>query len=112
MENRTVYERVEGETTQWEDLQRKFGNLPPKEPVQKADPFSPAEEPRWDRAWLEQAEAPEDVEDAEDDFADDRFLEQYRWAPGQGPAQFPPVACACVAHADARTSRSWPCFLS
>lgn len=78
MENRTVYERVEGETTQWEDLQRKFGNLPPKEPVQKAAPFAPAQEPRQDEAWLEQAEAPEDLKDAEDDFADDRFLEQYR----------------------------------
>lgn len=78
MENRTVYQRPEGDTTQWEDLQRKFGNLPPKEPVQKAAPFAPAEDPRRDHAWVHAAELPEDLEDAEEDFADDRFLEQYR----------------------------------
>lgn len=78
MENRTVYQRPEGETTQWEDLQRKFGNLPPKEPVQKAAPFAPAEQQHRGQAWVHAAELPEDLEDAEDDFADDRFLEQYR----------------------------------
>jgi hypothetical protein len=78
MENRTVYQRPEGETTQWEDLQRKFGNLPPKEPVQKPDPFAPAEEEQRGRAWVAEAELPEELEDAEDDFVDDRFLEQYR----------------------------------
>lgn len=27
----TVYRKAEGETTEWDDLQRKFGNLPPLE---------------------------------------------------------------------------------
>jgi hypothetical protein len=37
-----VCKDVEGASTQWDDLQRKFGNLPPKPPAFKPPPFTPA----------------------------------------------------------------------
>lgn len=40
----TVYERPEGESTQWEDIQRKLGNLPHAEPVWKPEAYKPEEE--------------------------------------------------------------------
>jgi hypothetical protein len=78
MGDHTIYARPEGETTQWEDLQRKFGNLPPKVPVKKADPFAPAEDEKREREWLDQTEDIETLENLEDEFADDSFLESYR----------------------------------
>jgi len=78
MGNRTVYERNEGETTQWEDLQRKFGNMAPKEPVQKVAAFVPEAEKGKDRLLLDNDNDIEALEMAEDDFADDPFLEAYR----------------------------------
>ena len=78
MEYHTVYKRPEGETTQWEDLQRKFGNLPPKEPVQKPEAFVPAQDKSKDRQLLDNDDDIEALENAEDDFADDPFLEAYR----------------------------------
>lgn len=78
MEYHTIYKRPEGETTQWEDLQIKFGNLPPKEPIKKADPFGPTEEETRDREWLEQAEDVDTLENLEDEYADDSYLEAYR----------------------------------
>jgi hypothetical protein len=80
MEYHTTYKRPEGETTQWEDLQRKFGNLPQKEPIRKADPFSPEEEGKHDRAWLDQCHDAQALEDMEDEIADDSFLESYRFS--------------------------------
>ena len=79
MEYHTVYKRPEGETTQWEDLQRKFGNLPPKEPVQKPEAFVPAQDRSKDRQLLDNDDDIDALEIAEDDFADDPFLEAYRW---------------------------------
>ena len=81
MEYHTVYKRPEGETTQWEDLQRKFGNLPPKEPVHKPEAFVPAQDKSKDRQLLDNDDDIEALENAEDDFADDPFLEAYRCAP-------------------------------
>ena len=81
MEYHTVYKRPEGETTQWEDLQRKFGNLPPKEPVQKPEAFKPAPDTNKDRQLLDNDDDIDALENAEDDFADDPFLEAYRWSP-------------------------------
>ena len=81
MEYHTVYKRPEGETTQWEDLQRKFGNLPPKEPVQKPEAFMPAQDKSKDRQLLDNDDDIDALENAEDDFADDPFLEAYRWLP-------------------------------
>ena len=79
MEYHTVYKRPEGETTQWEDLQRKFGNLPPKEPVQKPEAFVPAQDKSKDRQLLDNDDDIDALVNAEDDFADDPFLEAYRW---------------------------------
>lgn len=43
-EYHTIYKGPAGETTQWEDIQRKMGNLPPKEPVFKPDKYAPEQE--------------------------------------------------------------------
>ena len=47
--NQTVYQRPEGESTQWEDIHRKLGNFPAKEPVQVSlglqAPYGGIEEP-------------------------------------------------------------------
>ncbi|KAK1438781.1 hypothetical protein QVD17_04591 [Tagetes erecta] len=75
-----VYKDVEGSSTQWDDIQRKLGNLPPKPPAFKPDPFTPAEDedskPK-DKNWIDQ-KTEEQLEDLEDDLDDDRFLEEYR----------------------------------
>ncbi|XP_076901577.1 uncharacterized protein LOC143556026 [Bidens hawaiensis] len=75
-----VYKDVEGSTTQWDDIQRKLGNLPPKPPVFKPDPFTPAEDedskPK-DTNWID-SKTEEQLEDLEDDLDDNWFLEEYR----------------------------------
>lgn len=75
-----VYKDVEGASTQWDDIQRKLGNLPPKAPVFKPDPFTPADDedskPK-DKTWIDN-KTEEELEDLEDDLDDDRFLEEYR----------------------------------
>lgn len=74
----TVYKGPEGETTQWDDIQRKLGNLPPKEPVWKPDAYAPEAEEAKDEKWLDKKDEQE-LSDLEDEFGDDRFLEEYRW---------------------------------
>ncbi|KAK9814459.1 hypothetical protein WJX72_006280 [[Myrmecia] bisecta] len=73
----TVYKGLEGETTQWEDLQRKHGNLPPKEPIWKPDLYTPEKEEVKDKAWIDSKEESE-LAELENEFDDDRFLENYR----------------------------------
>lgn len=76
-EYHTVYKDAEGTTTEWEDLQAKYGNLPQKEKP-KAEPWAAAPEASTkDREWLDQKSASE-LEELEDGVEDDRFLEQYR----------------------------------
>ncbi|XP_068666423.1 uncharacterized protein [Aristolochia californica] len=77
-----VYKDVEGTTTEWDDLQRKYGNLPPKPAPLKPSPFIPAEDEESkpkDKAWIDE-KTEEELEDLEDDqdLDDDRFLEEYR----------------------------------
>ncbi len=84
----TVYKGPEGETTQWDDIQIKMGNKAPKEPKWKADPFAPKQEATKDERWLDKKSA-EALEELEDEFADDAFLEQYRCAARGGPAGGP-----------------------
>ena len=76
-----VYKDVEGASTQWDDIQRKLGNLPPKPPAFKPPPFAPAPDadslPK-DKAWLD-SKNEDELEDLEDDLDDDRFLEEYRF---------------------------------
>ncbi|DBA75401.1 hypothetical protein WJX77_002145 [Trebouxia sp. C0004] len=73
----TVYKGPEGQTTQWDDIQRKMGNLPAKEPVKKADPFTPEREDTKNKNWID-GKAVDELEELADEFDDDRFLEQYR----------------------------------
>ncbi|CAI9089758.1 OLC1v1024391C1 [Oldenlandia corymbosa var. corymbosa] len=75
-----VYKDVEGASTQWDDIQRKLGNLPPKEPAFKPPPFTPAEDPDSkpkDKSWIDD-KTEEELDDLEDELDDDRFLEEYR----------------------------------
>ncbi|KAK2989532.1 hypothetical protein RJ640_016656 [Escallonia rubra] len=77
-----VYKDLEGASTQWDDLQRKFGNLPPKPPAFKPPSFTPAEDPDSkpkDKSWIDQ-KTEEELKDLEDDqdLDDDRFLLEYR----------------------------------
>ncbi|KAL0344108.1 UNVERIFIED_CONTAM: Phosducin-like protein 3 [Sesamum angustifolium] len=75
-----VYKDVEGASTQWDDIQRKLGNLPEKPPAFKPAPFTPAEDDESkpkDKAWINE-KTEEELEDLEDDLDDDRFLEDYR----------------------------------
>lgn len=77
-----VYKDVEGASTQWDDIQRKLGNLPEKPPAFKPPPFAPAADddskPK-DKSWID-GKAEDQLEDLEDDphLDDDRFLHEYR----------------------------------
>ncbi|XP_077229645.1 thioredoxin superfamily protein [Tasmannia lanceolata] len=77
-----VYKDVEGTSTQWDDIQRKLGNLPPKPAAFKPPPFTPSQDEdskSKDKAWIDER-TEEELEDLEDDpdLDDDRFLEEYR----------------------------------
>lgn len=78
-----VYKDVEGTSTQWDDIQRKLGNLPEKAPVFKPEAYTPAKDessaPK-DQAWFDE-KTEEELEDLEDDkdLEDNRFLEEYRF---------------------------------
>ncbi|KAJ0977922.1 hypothetical protein J5N97_013396 [Dioscorea zingiberensis] len=77
-----VYKDVEGASTQWDDIQRRLGNLPPKPAPFKPAPFTPADDPDLQpksKSWIDER-SPDELEDLEDDpdLDDDRFLEEYR----------------------------------
>ncbi|XP_052140597.1 uncharacterized protein LOC127760387 [Oryza glaberrima] len=75
-----VYKDVEGASTEWDDIQRRLGNLPPKPEPFKPPAYAPkvdADEQPKSKEWLD-AREPDELEDLEDDLDDDRFLEQYR----------------------------------
>ncbi|KAF7822301.1 phosducin-like protein 3 [Senna tora] len=75
-----VYKDLEGASTQWDDIQRKLGNLPEKPPAFKPPPFAPAPDedsvPK-DKAWIGE-KTEQELQELEDDLDDDRFLEEYR----------------------------------
>ncbi|XP_047180673.1 phosducin-like protein 3 [Vigna umbellata] len=72
-----VYKDVEGASTQWDDIQRKLGNLPEKPPAFKPPPFTPSsdDQPK-DKTWIDSKTS----EELEDDLDDDRFLQEYRFS--------------------------------
>ncbi|KAJ6846588.1 phosducin-like protein 3 [Iris pallida] len=75
-----VYKDVEGASTQWDDIQRKLGNLPPKPAPFKPPAFVPSDDPDLrprSKDWIDE-KTPDELEDLEDDLDDDRFLEEYR----------------------------------
>lgn len=87
-----VYKDVEGASTQWDDIQRKLGNLPPKDPPFKPPPFTPAPDDQSqpkDKSWIDQR-TEEELEDLEDDpdLDDHRFLEEYRFFSSLNPVCF------------------------
>lgn len=77
-----IYKDVEGSSTQWDDIQRKLGNLPPKPAPFKPEPFTPAQDldlqPK-SKSWIDERTT-EELSDLEDDpdLDDDRFLQEYR----------------------------------
>ena len=82
MDYHFVYKDLEGASTQWDDIQRKLGNLPPKPPTFKPAPFAPADDPESkpkDKSWIND-KTEEELEELEDDqdLDDDRFLQEYR----------------------------------
>lgn len=91
-EYHTIYKGPEGETTQWEDIQRRLGNLPPKAPVWKPEKYTPEAEEVKDKAWVDDRDG-EELSDLEDEFTDDRFMEEYRWECML--FALPPVVRAC-----------------
>ncbi|KAL7212717.1 hypothetical protein ACSBR2_015404 [Camellia fascicularis] len=71
-----VYTDVEGASTQWDDIQRKLRNLPPKPPAFKPPSFTPAkneDSKHKDKAWTDDR-----TEEQLQDLEDDRFLQEYR----------------------------------
>ncbi|KAF5954263.1 hypothetical protein HYC85_007119 [Camellia sinensis] len=77
-----VYKDVEGASTQWDDIQKKLGNLPPKPPTFKPPSFKAAKDEdskHKDKAWIDDR-AEEQPQDLEDDLELDknRFLQEYR----------------------------------
>lgn len=73
-----VYKTPDGEDTEWDIIQRRLGNYAPKEPKWEPDPFEPkVEKSRNGKEYIDEQDA-EGLDDLEDDFADDRFLEEYR----------------------------------
>ncbi|KAK8935363.1 hypothetical protein KSP39_PZI013127 [Platanthera zijinensis] len=82
MDYHFVYKDVEGTSTQWDDIQRRLGNLPPKPDSFKPPPFTPAADSEFEhksKDWIDERTA-EELESLEDDpdMDDDRFLEEYR----------------------------------
>ncbi|PKA46815.1 hypothetical protein AXF42_Ash015709 [Apostasia shenzhenica] len=82
MDYHHVYKDVEGTSTEWDDIQRRLGNLPPKPEPFKPPPFSPGEDPDLrpkSKDWIDERTA-EELDALEDDpsIDDDRFLEEYR----------------------------------
>nr|KAJ0222638.1 hypothetical protein LSAT_V11C200070580 [Lactuca sativa] len=74
-----VYKDVEGASTQWDDIQRKLRNLPPKPSAFKPDPFTPVEdEDSKPKTKSRIDNKTEELKDLEDDLNDSCFLEEYR----------------------------------
>lgn len=76
-EYHTVYKGPEGETTQWEDIQIKLGNMAPKPKPWKPDAYKPEQEEQKDKEWLDKKDEDE-LSELEDEFQDDKVLEEYR----------------------------------
>uniref|UniRef100_A0A383WQD4 Phosducin thioredoxin-like domain-containing protein n=1 Tax=Tetradesmus obliquus TaxID=3088 RepID=A0A383WQD4_TETOB len=73
----TVYKGPEGETTQWDDIQIRLGNMAPKPKPWKPDAYTPEQEEQKDKEWLDKKDE-EEIAELDDEFQDDRALEEYR----------------------------------
>lgn len=72
-----VYERAEKEETEWDEIQRKLGNLPARDKKTPPPKFEPERERVHDEDFVQGCDE-DQLEDLEDEFEDDRFLEAYR----------------------------------
>eukprot|EP00798_Chlamydomonas_sp_ICE-L_P015774 gene15774-21897_t len=77
MATNTVYKGLDGETTEWDDIQRKLGNFVEKAPAWKPEKFTPKEDEPTGRDLIDN-EQEEELSDMEDEFGDDRAMEEYR----------------------------------
>lgn len=77
----TTYRTADGVVTEWDDLQRKFGNLPEREAPWRPEAFVPRRERdevvSQEERWTEKERAEDDDEDVESE-EDDAFLNAYR----------------------------------
>jgi hypothetical protein len=73
-----IYKGPDGQTTQWEDIQVKLGNMTPRDPKYKPPKYEGEAKPVKDAKWIKDQEE-EGLSDQEDAFDDDRELEQLRW---------------------------------
>jgi hypothetical protein len=94
----TVYKGPEGETTQWEDIQIRLGNMAPKPKPWKPDAYTPEQEEQKDKEWLDKKDE-EELAELDDEFQDDRALEEYRWAANALQLQQPLLSAAHVSAA-------------
>jgi len=73
----TVFRGDPNDTTEWDDIQRKLGNFAPKPKPPKAAAWEPEAPESTGVEWVDKRDEQE-LAEAEDDFKDDRFLEDYR----------------------------------
>lgn len=76
-EYHTIYKGPEGETTQWEDIHIKLGNMAPKPKAWKPEAYKPEEEEQHNQQYLDKQDEQE-LQELQDEFDDDRALEEYR----------------------------------
>jgi hypothetical protein len=88
-EYHTVYKGPEGETTQWEDIQIRLGNMAPKPKPWKPEAYKPEQEEQKDKEWLDNKNEGE-LAELDDEFQDDRALEEYRCAARSAQPHQPP----------------------
>jgi hypothetical protein len=89
MDETSRYKNAHLETTDWDDAQRKIGNLPPLPEREVTPPMAAArseEEEARDTSWMDRRSAVE-LEAMQDDSVatDDRFMEEYRCASAPNP---------------------------
>lgn len=94
-----TYKGPEGQTTQWEDIQIKLGNMAPKPKKASSLPYEGAKEAVTDAQWLAGRDE-EELSDMEDAFVDDRALESIRYCDLCGQN------CRCQMTPDLTSSRS------
>lgn len=76
-----IYKGPDGQTTQWEDIQIKLGNMHPRPKKEPPPKFEGEQTIIRDAAWIAGKDRAE-LADLDDDFADDRMLEAIRSVDG------------------------------
>lgn len=84
MDYHTTYRAPEGQTTEWDDIQIKMGNMAPRPKKEKAPKFEGEVEEAKDADWVKRLDEDE-LSDIEDDLEDERFLKELRCAYDSNP---------------------------